>query len=91
MPTSVVRTMHPREGVSDRVRTFTLPASEAVLMAYINDVHGAGELVPANERHEKHHADAKALVAESKTRPGVFHIILPDARAWFGFPEKGES
>ena len=87
MPTTNVRTMTPGDGVSDRVRTYCLPADEAVLMAYINDVHGAGELVPANERHEKHHADAKALLKPSSAKPGVFHIILPDARAWFGFPE----
>lgn len=87
MPTSHVHTMDPVTGIHLKIRTYSLPASEAVLMAYINDVYGAGELVPCNERHEKHHADARALLKPSGTKPGVFHIILPDARAWFGFPE----
>lgn len=74
-------------GIDPMTRTYSLSAADAVLAAYIHDVYGAGELVPANACHEQHHAEAKALVRESQTRPGVFHIILPDARAWFGFPE----
>ena len=80
-----IRTML-REHIHPEIRTFTLPAREAVVMAYIGDVYGAGELVPASDLHEKHHADAWARVEESRTRPGVYHIILAE-RAWFGFPK----
>jgi hypothetical protein len=83
--------MSPGKGIDPRVATYCLEPREAVRMAYIQAVHGAGELVPANERHERHHAEAEALVKESRTKSGVFHIILPDGRAWFGFPEKGDA
>ncbi len=83
---SHVRKMGRDGGISDRVWTYTLSPEDAVVMAYVADVHGTGELVPANERHVQHHADARALVKASTTRPDARHIILRDGRAWFAFP-----
>ena len=84
MPITCVRTMTPGVGVDSRTRSYCLDATESVVVAYATDkCKGVRTGMPDFEAAQD---EARALVREG-SRKGVMHIILPDSRAWFGFPE----
>ena len=73
----------------DVERSYTLDVVEALVMAYIQDIYGAGSLVSSTPLHEKQHAEARALVRPS-FRPGAFFISLEDDRMWHARPDSAQ-
>lgn len=85
MPVTRVRTM-TGVGIDKTTHTYTLPTADAVVAAYAADKSGG--VATGMPTFEAALAEGRSLVTESRTRAGVYHIILPDSRAWFGFPEE---
>ena len=84
MPLTTVRTMD-RSGVHPRTRTYSLDASDAVVVAYATDK--CGGVRTGMPDFEAALNEGRSLVGVG-SKQGTKHIVLPDARAWFGFPEE---
>lgn len=85
LPVTTVRSMTPGKGIDDRTATYCLSPADAVVEAYTSWKCGTPRVgMPDGIKARE---EGRKLVKEG-SKKGVFHIILPDGRAWFGFPEK---
>lgn len=81
---TTVRCLVPKKGLLPLRSTYGLPAQEAVAVAYA--AWKCGGHRTGMRDFEASLIEGRAL-AKPDAKPGVFRIILPDGRAWYGIPE----